>query len=130
MRKRWQVLSAIASFGVMGFLAVMAQKNFVFDVWVLAGVGGFAVACGVALWAAIKDHRGKWPAAIALLAFAPFAQRLLEYFGGGARLTFKHLHFLDVQIVICSILVVIAAVVILLMPVPPPDDPLPPARQL
>lgn len=129
MRKRWQVLSAIASFGVMGFLAVVAQRNFQPNLWVFAGLGGFAVACAVALWAAIKDHRGKWPAAIALLAFAPFAQRLVEYFAADTR-SMRYMLFLDLQIVLCSILTVIAAVVILILPVPPPDDPIPPARQV
>jgi len=127
MRKRWQVLSAIASFGVMTFLAIIARYGFHPNIWVLLGIGGFAAACGVALWAAITDYHGRWPAAVALLAFAPFAEKLLGLLTE-RRSMLRNLDFLAGQLILCSVLTVAAAVVILLMPVPPRDDQLPPAR--
>ncbi len=129
MRKRWQVLSAIASFGVMSFMAVIARHGFHPNVWLLLGIGGFAAACGVSLWAAITDHHGRWPAAVALLTFAPFAERL---FGAltETRHLWRGLDFLAVQIILCSVLTVAAAIVILLMKVPPREDEIAQARAL
>ena len=126
MRKRWQVLSAIASFGVMTFLAIIARYGFHADLWLLLGIGGFAAACGVSLWAAVTDHHGRWPAAVALLTFAPFAERLFGWVGEPGLL--RAVDFLAAQLILCSVLTVAAAVVILLMKVPPRDDQLPSAR--
>lgn len=129
MRKRWQVLSAIASFGVMSFMAVIARYGFHPNIWVLLGIGGFAAACGVSLWAAITDYHGRWPAAVALLTFAPFAERL---FGAltETRHLWRGLDFLAIQIIVCSVLTVAAAVVILMMKVPARDDEIARARAL
>jgi hypothetical protein len=127
MRKRWQVLSAIASFGVMTFLAIIARYGFHPNIWVLLGLGGFAAACGVSLWAAITDYHGRWPAAVALVTFAPFAERLLGLLGEQRNL-WRNLDFLAGQLILCSVLTVVAAVVILLMKVPPKNDQLPTAR--
>lgn len=129
MRKRWQVLSAIASFGVMSFFAVIVRYGFHPDVWFLLGLGGFAAACAVSLWAAIVDYHGRWPAAVALLTFAPFAERLFGVMAE-ARYLWRGLDFLAVQIILCSVLTVLAAVVILLMKVPPKDDDIARARVL
>lgn len=123
------MLSAIASFGVMSFMAVIARYGFHPNIWLLLGLGGFAAACGVSLWAAITDYHGRWPAAVALLTFAPFAERLF-----GALTEAKHLwrglDFLAVQIVLCSVLTLGAAIVILLMKVPARDDEIARARVL
>ena len=129
MRKRWQVLSAIASFGVMSFMAVIARYGFHPNVWLLLGVGGFAAACGVSLWAAITDYHGRWPAAVALLTFAPFAERLFGALSETRHL-WRGLDFLAIQIIVCSVLTVAAAIVILAMKVPPRCDRLPVARKL
>lgn len=127
MRKRWQVLSAISSFGVMSFAAIIARFGFQSSTWFLLGLVGFSVACGVALWAAIVDHHKRWPAAVALLACSPFAERLI---GGIRGVSWWRGNFLTFQIVVCSLLTVVAAVAILVMKVPARDGELPPARTL
>ena len=129
MRKRWQVLSAIASFGVMSFMAAIARFGFHPNIWVVLGLGGFAAACAVSLWAAIRDYHGRWPAAVALLAFAPFAERLVGLLAESKQV-WRGLDFLAAQIILCSILTVVAAIVILLMKVPPREDEIAKARVL
>lgn len=121
MRKRWQVLSGISSFGVMSFMAVLAY-GFKTDTWFWLGLGGFSAACGVSLWAAIRDFHGKWPAAVALATFAPFAERLVS-----GQSMFRGVNLFAFEVIVCSALTVIAAVVIMVMRVPP-RDPVPPAR--
>ncbi len=123
MRKRWQVLAAIASFGVMGFFGAIARFGFHPNVWVLSGLGGFVVACGLPLWAAITDYRQKWPAAVALVAIAPFAQRMFSVFKEvDTGWMVRQMDLLGFQIIACSIFTVVAAIVILLMKIPPPVD--------
>ena len=122
MRKRWQVLSGISSFGVMSFAAVLAF-GFLTNLWFWLGLGGFAAACGVSLWAAITDYHGRWPAAVALATFAPFAEVLV-----GGTMPFRGISLFAVEVVICSLCTVVAAVVILVMKVPPPRDQIAPAR--
>ena len=122
MRKRWQVLSGISSFGVMSFAAVLAF-GFHTERWFWLGFGGFAAACGVSLWAAITDYRGRWPAAVALATFAPFADLLIS---GGLR--FRGVNLFALEVVVCSVLTVGAAVAILVMKIPPPRDAIAPAR--
>jgi hypothetical protein len=126
MRKRWQVLSAIASFGVMSFLVLIARHGFHPSIWLLLGLGGFAVACGVSLWAAITNYHGRWPAAVALLTFGPFAERLFVLLGEEGSVL-RSVEFLSGELILCSVLTVSAAVVILIMKVPSKDH-LPPAR--
>ena len=121
MRKRWQVLSAIASFGVSAFFfGLLPYRGFhVNSEWVL-GFAGFAGACGIALWAAIVDYQQRWPAAVALIAFAPFAQRLVGFISNnGIVLAFD---LLSLTVIASSLGTVIAAVVILMMKVPPSDE--------
>lgn len=114
MRKRWQVLSGISSFGVMSFMAVLALGH-PRESWFWLGLGGFAAACGVSLWAAIVDYQRKWPAAIALATFAPFAERLVS----GVKMTGSLFSF---EVIVCSISTVVAAVVIMILKVPPSDE--------
>jgi hypothetical protein len=130
MRKRWQVLSAIASFGVMGFMFSIAQIGFVADVWTVAGLGGFVIACGISLWAAIRDYQQRWPAGIALVAIAPFAHRLVDVLGSNRRWMFRAIDLLGWQITLSSVGTVIAAAVILMMKVPPANDRIARARVL
>jgi hypothetical protein len=118
MRKRWQVLSAIASFGVMGFMFSIAQFGFIPSVWTIAGLGGFVIACGISLWAAIRDYHHRWPAAVALLAIAPFAHRLVDLLAAEQRWMFRVVDLLGWQIVLSSVGTAIAAAVILTMRVP------------
>ncbi len=122
MRRRWQVLSGISSFGVMSFAAVLAL-GYPSERWFWLGLGGFAAACGVSLWAAITDYHGRWPAAVALATFAPFADLLL-----GGQLNFRGVNLFAFEVVVCSLFTVGAAVVILVMKVPPPRDAIAPAR--
>lgn len=124
MRKRWQVLSGISSFGVMSFVAVLAL-GYHTTTWFWLGLGGFAAACGVSLWAAITDYHGRWPAAVALATFAPFAELLI-----GGKLGFRGVSLFAFEVVICSVCTVVAAVVILALKVPPPRDSIAPARVL
>lgn len=104
----------------MSFVAVLAY-GFKTDTWFWLGLGGFSVACGVSLWAAIIDYRARWPAAVALATFAPFAERL---FTGKA--VFPNVSLFALEVVVCSIATVVAAVVILVMKVP--ADEITPAR--
>lgn len=115
------MLSGISSFGVMSFAAVLAF-GFHTNLWFWLGLGGFAAACAVSLWAAITDYQRRWPAAVALATFAPFAEMLV-----GGKVTFR-VNLFALEVVICSLCTVAAAVVILVMKVPPPRDQLAPAR--
>ena len=120
MTSRWNALAAAAGITLLGDLWLISRWGLL-QVGMVLQLVGVALSAGISLWAARRDYRKTWPAAVALVCAAPLLQAMMKI-GVNLIVVIQYVGLAALGMMVGSLASVVIALTILLGRMPPPPD--------